>query len=90
MPATSAHSGVGILAITPLSGKRSVYNLHVPDGPHNYVIAGGVVVHNCYDELAYVCRSRPYLLTKEDRWQDENREEIRRAQRQNVDPYATA
>lgn len=88
--ANSGPFGVKIRAITPI-GTGPVYNLHVP-GPNSFVVNGGAVVHNCYDEIAYLLRSRPYMTTEKDRYMAIHGEEIRKARRgtQNADPYATA
>ena len=40
------------------AGKRDVYNMEVKD-THNYVVNGGIVAHNCYDEARYFCMARP-------------------------------
>lgn len=40
------------------AGKADVYNLEVED-THSFVIQGGVVSHNCADEVRYFCMSRP-------------------------------
>jgi hypothetical protein len=37
-------------------GKRKVFNMEV-EGLHNFVTAGGIVLHNC-DMLRYYCVSR--------------------------------
>ena len=37
-------------------GKRKVFNMEV-EGLHNYITAGGLVLHNC-DMLRYYCVSR--------------------------------
>ena len=42
------------------AGKSDVYNLHVKE-THNF-LANGVVVHNCYDEVRYLCMARPVPL----------------------------
>ena len=42
-----------------------------------------------YDELAYACRSRPYVTTTEDRYMAEWGADIRAARGASVDPYAT-
>ena len=39
-------------------GKADVYNLEVDD-THDFVIQGGVISHNCADEVRYFCMSRP-------------------------------
>lgn len=40
------------------AGKADVYNLEV-DGTHSFVIQGGVISHNCADEVRYMCMARP-------------------------------
>ena len=87
-PVIKEHSAVGIRAITRLSGTRPVYNLHVPE-VHNFVINGGVVVHNCYDEVVYLLRSRPFVTTEENRRDVEEWRDRREARGVNHDPYAT-
>ena len=39
-------------------GKADVYNMEVEE-THNYVVNGGFVVHNCYDECRYVMMANP-------------------------------
>lgn len=39
-------------------GKADVYNMEV-DETHDFVVQGGVVVHNCPDEIRYFCMMRP-------------------------------
>lgn len=39
-------------------GKADVYNMEVDD-THDFVVQGGVVVHNCVDDIRYFCMSRP-------------------------------
>jgi hypothetical protein len=41
------------------------------------------------DEVAYACRSRPFVSTEEDRYMAEHGEEIRQARGLVTDPYAT-
>lgn len=43
--------------ITP-AGRADVYNMEV-EGTHDFVVQGGVVVHNCADESRYFCMARP-------------------------------
>ena len=43
-----------------------------------------------YDVCAYGLRSRPYVTKQEDRWWEDNIEEIKASRKLNVDPYATA
>lgn len=40
------------------AGKADVYNMEVAD-THNYVVNGGIVAHNCYDECRYVLMQNP-------------------------------
>jgi len=40
------------------AGKADVYNMEVED-THSFVIQGGVISHNCADEVRYMCMSRP-------------------------------
>ena len=46
-----------VLSVKP-AGKADVYNMEVKD-VHDFVIQGGVVVHNCADEWRYLCMMRP-------------------------------
>ena len=41
-----------------------------------------------YAEVTYICRSRPFVTTEQERWEEDNRESIRKVYAQ--DPYATA
>lgn len=40
------------------AGKADVYNMEVED-THDFVIQGGIISHNCADELRYMCMSKP-------------------------------
>ena len=40
------------------AGKADVFNMEVED-THNFVIQGGVIAHNCVDEIRYMCASIP-------------------------------
>lgn len=40
------------------AGKADVFNMEVED-THNFVIQGGVIAHNCPDEIRYMCMSIP-------------------------------
>lgn len=40
------------------AGKSDVFNMEVED-THDFVIQGGVIAHNCADEIRYMCMSRP-------------------------------
>ena len=44
-------------------GKADVYNMEV-DETHDFVIQGGVVAHNCYDQIRYVCMENPIAPPK--------------------------
>ncbi len=85
-------SVVGIQDIIPMNLKEPVYCLNVP-GPHNFCLGNGVLVRNCYDALAYGCRSRPFVINLEDRYNmdmDSYREQYMRAREESgasvVDP----
>ena len=43
--------GVAKIEIEP---NEDVYNMEVM-GTHNFSVNGGVIVHNCMDELRYLC-----------------------------------
>lgn len=43
-----------------------------------------------YDDVSYACRSRPFITTEQERYEEEFGEQIRQARKQVVDPYATA
>lgn len=45
--------------------------------------------NHCYDETVYALRSRPFVTTESDRWEQENWDYIKQARKQTVDPYAT-
>jgi hypothetical protein len=40
------------------AGNADVYNMEV-EGTHDFTVNGGVIAHNCYDELRYVCMANP-------------------------------
>lgn len=46
-----------ISAIIP-AGTEPVYNMEVQD-THDFVVNNGIVVHNCYDEVRYICMEYP-------------------------------
>ena len=50
------------------AGKSDVYNMEV-EGTHSFVIQGGVISHNCADEVRYMCMAYPIkpLAVKERR-----------------------
>lgn len=39
-------------------GSADVFNVEVED-THDFAVANGVIVHNCYDMLRYVCMRNP-------------------------------
>ena len=51
---------MGVIKIKSITraGKADVFNMEVED-THNFVIQGGVIAHNCADEVRYFCMSRP-------------------------------
>ena len=46
-----------VTAIRP-AGRADVFNLEVED-THDFAVGSGIIVHNCYDELRYVCMENP-------------------------------
>lgn len=40
------------------AGRADVFNMEVDD-THDFIIQGGVISHNCADEVRYMCMSRP-------------------------------
>ena len=46
-----------VKAIRP-AGTADVYNLEVEE-THDFAVESGIIVHNCYDELRYVCMKNP-------------------------------
>lgn len=40
------------------AGKADVFNMEVED-THSFVIQGGVISHNCADEVRYICMAHP-------------------------------
>lgn len=40
------------------AGTADVYNMEV-EGTHDFAVGNGIIVHNCYDELRYVCMENP-------------------------------
>lgn len=51
VPEGAGISYVGIQGIKPC-GKQPVYNMEV-DQHHNFSVNGGVIVHNCMDDIRY-------------------------------------
>lgn len=45
------------------AGKADVYNMEVDD-THDYVVNGGIVSHNCYDEARYLFMEHPLTPRK--------------------------
>lgn len=40
------------------AGKADVYNLEVED-THSFAVENGAIVHNCADEVRYMCMENP-------------------------------
>lgn len=40
------------------AGYADVFNMEVEE-THDFAVESGVIVHNCYDELRYVCMRNP-------------------------------
>lgn len=51
VPKTATINFVGVKAIIPM-GRQPVYNMEV-DEYHNFSVNGGIVVHNCMDDIRY-------------------------------------
>lgn len=49
------------------AGKSDVYCMEVEEA-HCFVLENGLIVHNCYDEVAYSLISRPMTWTKKSRY----------------------
>lgn len=45
------------------AGKADVYNMEVED-THSFVIQGGVISHNCADEVRYMCMNKTISAPK--------------------------
>lgn len=43
------------------AGKADVYNMEVED-THSFVVNGGFIAHNCYDETRYFVMANPLPL----------------------------
>ncbi len=69
---------------------RTVPSLVIDDTDPDKGPATAHTEDHVYDEIAYACRSRPFITTKRDRYEEEWGEEIRRARQGAGDPYATA
>ena len=50
---------VGIKSVK-LDGYEDVYNMEVK-GTHNFAVNGGLIIHNCMDEIRYFCNT---IMTK--------------------------
>ncbi len=51
-----------IKSITP-AGKADVYNMEVAD-VHDFAVENGVIIHNCYDDVRYMCQYNPIAPRK--------------------------
>lgn len=45
------------------AGVADVYNMEVAD-VHDFAVASGVIVHNCYDDVRYMCQRNPIAPRK--------------------------
>lgn len=67
-----------IVAIRPLP-PEDVYNMEVDD-THDFAVEGGIIVHNCYDDVRYGLMTRPWTpyvepeRKRRDRWAKVERE----------------
>ena len=48
------------------SGKADVFNMEVED-VHSFIVNGGIVSHNCYDETRYFLMARPVAVNDPNR-----------------------
>lgn len=55
VPENAVISFVGIKSIRP-AGIEDVYNMEVKKH-HNFLINGGLVAHNCMDDIRYFCNT---------------------------------
>lgn len=56
------------------AGNTDVYCLDVDDPSHSFAVCGGILVHNCYDEVCHICMARPLAPEKPKQktsWTDE-------------------
>jgi len=58
------------------AGDRDVYCLDAAI-THAFAVAGGIVVHNCYDEAALMLMARPLALNKEEEKERAEKEKMR-------------
>lgn len=51
---TEKHGGVNLVAVAKIEiePNEDVYNMEVM-GTHNFAVNGGVIVHNCMDDIRY-------------------------------------
>ena len=55
---TEKHGGVNLVAVAKIEiePNEDVYNMEVM-GTHNFAVNGGVIVHNCMDDIRYFCNT---------------------------------
>ena len=55
---TEKHDGANLVAVAKIEidPNEDVYNMEVM-GTHNFSVNGGVIVHNCMDEIRYFCNT---------------------------------
>lgn len=46
------------------AGKRDVFNMEV-ESIHSFIVNGGIVSHNCFDECRYFLMARPIAPKKQ-------------------------
>ena len=56
-----------VVSVKP-AGLADVYNMEV-EGTHSFVVNGGIVSHNCYDETRYFCMMRPVPVRAQDKYE---------------------
>ena len=55
---TKKQNAVHLVGVTKIEiePNEDVYNIEVM-GTHNFAVNGGVIVHNCMDEIRYFCNT---------------------------------
>lgn len=55
------------VAAIEFDGYEDVYNMEV-DGTHCFAVSGGLIVHNCMDEIRYFCNTVLRRKVGRDSW----------------------
>lgn len=62
VPHDVGHNCVKIKSIRKV-GREPVYNMEVDDN-HNFAINGGLIVHNCMDDMRYFVKTKKIVKVK--------------------------